>query len=158
MTQANPLTFWELDFSGDTELGNLQTDIETARKRLDTALFKHMAMLAPVAVGGMGMFLRGGTGSVPPQLVAMIGLPAAILVLTVMLSALSLALAPTNVVPTTDKQGNPIRLSRDDWATALRNGAVRTNWHRGYEDNVEFYGFALAALSFLLAGAWALFG
>lgn len=154
MTQR---TFWELDFTNDTELGNLQSDIAAARKRLDTALFKHMAMLAPVAVGGMGMFLRGGTpGSLPVPLIAMIAVPAAIIVVTIMLSALSLAIAPTNVVPVTDGQGNPIRLTRDDWANALRQGAIRTNWHRGFEDNVQFYGFALAALSFLSAGAWAL--
>ena len=147
------LSFWQLDFANDNELGNLKDDLATARGRLDSALFKHLAMLAPVAVGGMGVFMRGSVGSLSAPAIAMIAVPAAILVLSLMLSALSLAIAPTNVVATTGRDNQPILRTRDEWAAALRDGVARTNWHRGFEDNVQFYGFALAAFAFLACGA-----
>lgn len=156
-TNPDHLNFWQLDFANDTELVNLKADIDTARKRLDTALFKHLALLAPVAVGGMGMFLNGFSGNgLSAPMIAMVAVPAVILVVTVFLSALSLALSPTNVIPTADKTGAPIVQSREAWIRSLRSGALRTNFHRGFEDNVQFYGFALAALSFVLASIWAL--
>lgn len=157
MTQD--INFWQLDFQKNTELANLKADLDAARKRLDSALFKHLALLAPVAVGGMGMFLRGSSsGDLAPVEIAMVALPAAVLVLTVLLSALSLAIAPTNVVRTTGTDGQPILRSHDGWVGALQAAVTRTNWHRGFEDNVEFYGFALAALCFLVPGALVLLG
>lgn len=156
---AQEMNFWQLDFQKDTELVNLKADLDAARKRLDSALFKHLALLAPVAVGGMGMFVRGSSGSDLSVIeIAMIALPAAVLVLTVLLSALSLAIAPTNVVRTTGTDGQPILRSHAGWVKALQAAVTRTNWHRGFEDNVEFYGFALAALCFLVPGALVLLG
>lgn len=153
------ITYWQLDFTNDDQIANLKGGLDAARTRLDSALFKHLAMLAPVAVGGMGMFLRGsGSGGLSPALIAMVAVPAAILVLTVMLSAISLALAPTNVVQTANPDGSAVTRSRDDWAEVMRHAVERTNWHRGFEDNVQFYGFAVAAFVFLVAGAWAVLG
>lgn len=153
------INYWQLDFQKSTELMNLKADLDASRKRLDSALFKHLALLAPVAVGGMGMFLRGSSGGdLTSTEIAMIALPASVLVLTVLLSALSLAIAPTNVVATYGKHGQPILRSHAEWVDALQAAVTRTNWHRGFEDNVEFYGFALAALAFLIPGAMVLFG
>ena len=149
------LNYWQLDFDKDTELANLKADLATSRSRLDSALFKHLAMLAPVAVGGMGMFVRGGSsGDLRLAAIAMITVPAVILVVSVMLSALSLAIAPTNVVKTIDPDGKAILRTRDQWVAELRHGVGYTNWHRGFEDNVQFYGFSLAAFTFLVGGVW----
>ncbi|PZO67845.1 MAG: hypothetical protein DI498_02385 [Paracoccus denitrificans] len=151
------LTFWQLDASNDIEVGNLRRDIDRARSRLDSALFKHLAMLAPVAIGGMGVFFSEADPSkMSTAVIAMIAVPAAVLVATVMLSALSLAIAPTNVIVTADKDNRPITKTRAVWIETMRAAAERTNWHRGFEDNVEFYGFALAAFLFLAGGVWAL--
>jgi hypothetical protein len=152
------LSYWQLDFSNDNELANLKADLATARGRLDSALFKHLAMLAPVAIGGMGMFMRSSLADLSTAEIAMIAVPAAILVTSVLLSAVSLAVAPTNVVATTGRDNTPILRSREDWITALRAGVARTNWHRGFEDNVQFYGFAVAAFAFLACGAWVMLG
>lgn len=155
--KRGPLNFWQLDFTNDVEVANLKADIDASRKRLDSALFKHLAMLAPVAIGGMGMFLRGSSSdSLSVPIIAMIAVPATILILTVMLSALSLALAPTNVIVTANEKNIPVTKQRDEWVITMRAAAERTNWHRGFEDNVQFYGFAFAALTFLLAGVWSL--
>ena len=148
------LSYWQLDFANDNELANLKADLATARKRLDSALFKHLAMLAPVAIGGMGMFMRESSASLSTPEIAMIAVPAAILVLSVLMSALSLAIAPTNVVKTMDHQGEPIVRTREEWISVMRAGVARTNWHRGFEDNVQFYGFAVAAFAFLACGVW----
>ncbi len=151
------LNFWQLDFVNDTELTNLKADLDSSRRRLDSALFKHLALLAPVAVGGMGMFLRGFSDArLSMPMIAMVAVPAVILVVSVFLSAVSLAISPTNVVPTVNGHGAPILQSREDWVASLQKGALRTNFHRGFEDNVQFYGFALAALSFVIASIWAL--
>ena len=153
------INFWQLDFQNDTELVNLKADLDASRRRLDSALFKHLALLAPVAISGMGLFLRGSSGDgLAPAEIAMVAVPAAILVMTVLLSALSLAVAPTNVVTTVAQDGRPVLQPRADWITSLRGAVARTNWHRGFEDNVQFYGFALAAIGFLVPGALSLFG
>lgn len=156
---TDKIKFWQLDFQNNNELVNLKADLDASRKRLDSALFKHLALLAPVAVGGMGMFVGNGSGSdLGTAEIAMIALPASVLVLSVFLSALSLAIAPTNVVDIYDRHGQPILQSHPEWVEALQAAVVRTNWHRGFEDNVEFYGFALAAVAFLIPGAIVLFG
>lgn len=158
-TMRDKVNFWQLDFQNETELANLKADLDASRKRLDTALFKHLALLAPVAIGGMGMFLRGSSsGSLGVTEIAMVVLPATVLVLSVFMSALSLALAPTNVVRTTDGKGRPRVLTQSEWIEELQAAVVRTNWHRGFEDNVEFYGFALAAIMFLIPGLLTLLG
>ncbi|MBC9247907.1 hypothetical protein H4P12_14595 [Paracoccus sp. 11-3] len=105
------------------------------------------------------MFLRGASsGHLSATEIAMVALPATVLVLSVFMSALSLALAPTNVVRTTAEDGRPRLLTHNEWIEELRAAVVRTNWHRGFEDNVEFYGFALAAIAFLIPGLLTLLG
>lgn len=158
-SMTEKVNFWQLDFQNETELVNLKADLDASRKRLDSALFKHLALLAPVAIGGMGMFLRGSSsGDLGATEIAMVVLPASVLVLSVFLSALSLALAPTNVVQTVDDKGQPRVQTRREWAADLQAAVAKTNWHRGFEDNVEFYGFALAAIAFLIPGLLTLLG
>ena len=102
------LNVWQLDFQNETELVNLGADLKAARKRLDSAVFRHLALMAPVAIGGMGMFLRGASsGDLETAEIAMVPLPATVLILTVFLSAFSLALVPTNVVRVIECSGQP---------------------------------------------------